>query len=240
MAATTAWACHGGEGQRAGKAPPGGSSTSTSAEIASQVAHPFPGLWPFTTQAAADAYVRGGDSLFRDPVRTAVEFMRSYGGMAKPVGGEFRPRTGGPGPDSDGEVDVRPRADSPFVTTVTVRRAAGDVWMVVAAKARRISLESPVALDLVSSPALVSGTSSSFEGNVVVQVKEDGMEPGEFLGQEPLTGGSGEALEPFQGRVRFKTPAKAAGAVVALTESAEDGSVEQLSAVRVRFERAAT
>jgi hypothetical protein len=66
------------------------------------------------------------------------------------------------------------------------------------------------------------------------------MGPGQFLGQEPLIGGSGEDLEPFQGRVNFKTPAKAAGAVVALTESAEDGSVEQLSAVRVRFERTAT
>ena len=239
MAATTAFGCGRGDGQATRK--PGGAlpSSSTSTTVASQVATPFPGIWPFTTRAEADAFAQNGDDRYRDPVRTAVDFMRRYGGMGKPVGGDFKERAGATESEEDGEVDVRPKAGSPFVTTVVLRRA-GEAWVVMAAKARNIVVESPVALDLISSPVIVSGTSSSFEGNVVVQVKEDGMGPGQFLGQEPLTGGSGAALEPFQGRVKFKTPAKSAGAVVALTESAEDGSVEQLSAVRVRFERAAT
>jgi hypothetical protein len=237
VAATTAFGCSDDRGGR--KASPAPSSSSTSATITSQVADPFPGIWPFTTQAEVDAYARGRDELFSDPVRTAVEFMRSYGGMEKPMAGGFRPRRSGAEPDKVGDVDIRPKAGSPLVTTVTLGQV-GEVWMVVAAKADKIHLESPVALDLVSSPVLISGTSSSFEGNVVVQVKEDGMGPEQFLGQEPLTGGSGEDLEPFQGRVNFKTPTKPAGAVVALTDSAEDGSIQQLSAVRVRFERAAT
>jgi hypothetical protein len=239
VAATTAFGCRGSDGEGARKATADPPSSSTSTAVVSQLANPFPGIWPFTTQAEADAYDRGRDDLYRDPVRTAVGFMRSYGGMEKPVGGEFRERRSGTEPRDDGEVEVRPKVGSPFVTTVTVRRT-GEAWVVVAAKARKVSLESPVALDLVSSPLLVSGTSSSFEGNVIVQVKEDGMGPEEFLGQEPLVGGAGEALEPFQGRVKFRTPTKPAGAVVTLTDSAEDGTIEQLSAVRVRFEHAAT
>jgi Immunoglobulin-like domain of bacterial spore germination len=238
VAATTALGCSDDNSGRKASTAPSSSSTSTTT-IASQVADPFPGIWPFTTQAEADAYARGQDEVFNDPVRTAVEFTRSYGGMEKPVaGGGFRPRLSGAA-DTVGEVDIRPKPGSPLVTTVTLERT-GEVWVVVAAKAEKIHLESPVPLDLVSSPVLVSGTSSSFEGNVVVQVKEDGMGPEQFLGQEPLTGGAGEDLEPFQGRVNFKTPTKPAGAVVALTDSAEDGSIQQLSAVRVRFERAAT
>ena len=235
MAAATAFGCGDDPGGRT--ASTDSSSSSTSATAASQVAEPYPGIWPFRSQAEADAYVRSQDQAYRDPVRTAVGFMHDYGGMEKPVAGEFRE-----GDSRSGEVEVRPKANSPFVTTVAVRRTSpeADVWVVVAAAARNIRLASPVALDLIRSPVLVSGTSSSFEGNVVVQIKEDGMGPGQFLGQEPLIGGSGKELEPFQGPVAFKTPAKSAGAVVALTHSAEDGSVEQLSAARVRFERAAT
>jgi Immunoglobulin-like domain of bacterial spore germination len=235
VAATTASACHRGGGKET--EPPPASSGSTTTTAASPVATPYSGIWPFTTQAEADAYAAGGDPLYRDPARTAVEFMRRFGGMANPVGSAFQA-----GDTGSGEVQVRPRASSPFLTTVTVRRTGpgATVWVVVAAQAKNIQLESPVALTMVTSPVLVSGKSSSFEGNVVVQVKEDGMGPGQFLGQEPLTGGSGQKLELFQGRVTFRTPAKPAGAVVALTESAEDGTVEQLSAVRVVFEKAST
>jgi hypothetical protein len=238
VAATAASACDlgGGPGaKRSVATSTSASASSSSTTVASQVADPFPGIWPFTSQAEADAYSRGSDDLYRDPVRTAIEFMRRYGGMKAPVGGAYRA-----GDPQSGEVEVKPKPSSNDVTTVAVRRAGvgGAVWVVVAAMAKNIMLESPVALALINSPVLVSGKSSSFEGNVVVQVKEDGMDPGQFLGQMPLTGGSGAKLEPFQGRVSFRTPTKPAGAVVAFTESAEDGTVEQVSAVRVRFERA--
>jgi hypothetical protein len=232
VAATAALGCtsEGGSADR-DTAP---SSTSTTG---SALSDPFPGIWPFTTQAEADAYARSGDELYRDPVRTAREFMRQFIGMTAPVAGEFRA-----GDPQSGEVEVRPRKNSPFRTTVSVRRTGSGepVWMVVAAAAERIQLVTPVALDVIASPVLVSGRSSAFEGTVLAQVKEDGMGPGQFIGQEPFIGGSGPELEPFQGRVPFQAPRRGAGAVVVLTESAEDGTVEQASAVRVRFERAAT
>ena len=216
-------------------AEPAASTTTTTSSAGLDA---FPGIWPFTTAAEADGYVRGAvDDTYLDPVRTAREFMRAYAGMDSPVAGEFRA-----GDLQSGEVEVRPREGSPFVTTVMVRRTSGEEspWVVVGAAAANIQVVSPVALDTVTSPAAVSGRSSAFEGTVLVQVKEDGMGPGEFLGQEPLIGGAGADLEPFSGQVAFKAPSTATGAIVFLTESAKNGDVEQLSAVRVRFERAAT
>ncbi|HLF41654.1 MAG TPA: Gmad2 immunoglobulin-like domain-containing protein [Acidimicrobiia bacterium] len=212
------------------------STTTTTAET--EPLEPFAGIWPYTTAAEADGYTRGAvDDTFLDPVRTAREFMRVYAGMTDPVAGEFQA-----GDTQSGEVEIRPRAGSRLVTTVMVRRHSGEgsPWVVVGAAAKNIQVISPVALDNVSSPVAVSGTSSAYEGTVVVQVKEDGMMPGEFLGQEPLIGGAGEELEPFQGQVKFNSPTTPTGAVFFFTESAEDGQVEQVSVVRVRFERAET
>ena len=209
--------------------------SSTTSTTATEALAPFAGIWPYATAAEADGYTRGAvDDTYLDPVRTAREFMRVYAGMPEPVTGEFQR-----GDMQSGEVEVRPRPGSKLVTTVMVRRHSGEgsPWVVVGAAAKNIQLISPVALDNVSSPVAVSGQSSAYEGTVVVQVKEDGMMPGEFLGQEPLIGGSGEDLEPFAGQVEFEPPTTPTGALFVFTESAEDGQVEQVSVVRVRFER---
>ena len=231
MAATGASGCGDDGGE---EARPPTSTTATAAPVEDN----FPGVWPYTTAAEADGWTRGVvDETYLDPVRTAREFMRVYIGMQAPVAGEYRA-----GDAQSGEVEVRPKAGSRLVTTVSVRRVAGDgsPWVVVSAAAGMVKLITPVALEKIKSPVQVSGEASAFEGNVVVQVKEDGMGPGQFLGQEPLTGGSGPDLEPYAGPVAFQTPTRTAGAVVVLTYSAEDGSVEQASVVRVHFGRTAT
>ncbi|MGH9037903.1 MAG: Gmad2 immunoglobulin-like domain-containing protein, partial [Acidimicrobiia bacterium] len=233
VAATRASAC-GDDG--GGEATP--SSTTTTTATTTPVEETFPGVWPYATAAEADGYTRGlVDETYLDPVRTAREFMRRYIGMAAPVAGEYRA-----GDAQSGEVEVRPRAGSPFVTTVSVRRVSGDgsPWVVVSAAAEMVKLITPVALEGIRSPVNVSGEASAYEGNVVAQVKEDGMEPGQFLGQEPLTAGSGPDLEPYSGPVAFTAPTRTAGTVVVLTYSAEDDSVQQASVVRVRFERTST
>jgi hypothetical protein len=226
VAATGASGC-GNDGAETAEPP---ESTTTAAPVEDN----FPGVWPYTTAAEAEA---ADDETYLDPVRTAREFMRIYIGMAAPVVGEYRA-----GDTQSGEVEVRPRAGSRLVTTVSVRRVSGEgsPWVVVSAAASMVKLITPVALEKIRSPAQVSGEASAFEGNVVAQVKEDGMGTGQYLGQEPLTGGSGPDLEPYAGPVAFRTPTRTAGAVVVLTYSAEDDSVEQASVVRVHFERTAT
>lgn len=231
VAATSAFACESGGGDDAARPDP---TTTTTAPLEDT----FPGVWPYSTAAEADGWTRGVvDETFLDPVRTAREFMRVFIGMEAPVAGEYRA-----GDAQSGEVEVRPRAGSRLVTTVSVRRVSGEgsPWVVVAANAEMVRLISPVALEGIHSPVNVSGEASAFEGNVVVQVKEDGMGPGQYLGQQALTGGSGPDLMPYAGPVTFEVPTKTAGTVVVLTFSAEDDSVEQASVVRVRFERTAT
>jgi hypothetical protein len=233
VAATSASGCGRDDGGETAR--PASTSTTTAA---APVQDTFPGVWPYTTAAEADGYTRGVvDETYLDPVRTAREFMRVYIGMAAPVAGEYRA-----GDAQSGEVEVRPRAGSRLVTTVSVRRVSGEgsPWVVVSAAAGMVKLITPVALEGIKSPVQVSGEASAFEGNVLAQVKEDGMGPGQFLGQEPLTGGSGADLEPYAGPVPFQAPSKTAGAVVVLTYSAEDDSVEQASVVRVRFEQTKT
>ncbi|MGH8992361.1 MAG: Gmad2 immunoglobulin-like domain-containing protein [Acidimicrobiia bacterium] len=231
VAATGASGCSdSGGGETAQPSP----STTTTAPLEDT----FPGIWPYTTAAEADGYTRGVvDETYLDPVRTAREFMRAYIGMEAPVAGEYRA-----GDAQSGEVEVRPKAGSPFVTTVSVRRVSGDgsPWVVVSAQAEKVRLITPLALERIGSPVTVSGEASAYEGTVLAQVKEDGMGPGQYLGQEPLTGGSGEDLEPYSGPVAFQAPTKTAGAVVVLTHSAEDDSVQQACAVRVAFARTST
>ena len=233
MAATSASGCGDDGGEETAR--PTATTTATTAAPGEDT---FPGIWPYTSAAEADGYTRGVvDETYLDPVRTAREFMRAYIGMEAPVAGEYRA-----GDAQSGEVEVRPRAGSPFVTTVSVRRISGEgsPWVVVSAQAEKVKLITPVALEGITSPVTVSGEASAFEGTVLVQVKEDGMGPGRSLGEAPLTGGSGEDLEPYSGPVDFAAPTKTAGAVVVLTHSAEDDSVQQASAVRIRFERTST
>ncbi|MDP8937751.1 MAG: GerMN domain-containing protein [Actinomycetota bacterium] len=203
----------------------------------------FAGIWPFTSQAEADAYGRGSESLYRNAVDTAREFARRYVGMAEPVaiggatpaGRLVEVRIGfGTGEGGRPIADPRP--------TMTVRlQSVGNLdgdrnpWTVVAATSEQIVVDSPKALDRVSSPVSVAGRAHVFEGNVTVEVREDGMLAGQSLGKGFVTGG-GDALRPFSGRVTFRSPSKAAGAVVFYELSAADGQgVLRATVVRVRF-----
>ena len=203
----------------------------------------FAGIWPFTSQAEADAYARGNDNRYRNAVDTAREFARRYVGMTEPVA------VGGATP-AGRLVEVRigfgtgeggrPIADPRPTMTVQLQSVGnldGDrnPWTVVGATSEQIVVDTPKALDRVSSPVPVAGRAHAFEGNVTVEVREDGMLAGQSLGKGFVTGG-GDALAPFNGRVTFRSPSKPAGAVVFYELSAADGqSVLRATVVRVRF-----
>jgi hypothetical protein len=219
----------------AGPAP--STTTTTTAPVA------FPGIWPFTSQAEADAYTGGGDTVFRDAIGTAREFARRYVGMVEPVA------VGGATP-SGGAVEVRigfgtgeggrPLQDPRPTMTVRLQRVGDadgdrDPWTVVGATSEQIVVDAPEGLDGVTSPLPVAGRAHTFEGNVAVEVREDGMVAGQSLGTGFVTGG-GDALRPFSGRVAFRAPAKPAGSVLFYEASPADGQgVLRATVVRVRF-----
>jgi len=204
----------------------------------------FPGIWPFTSQAEMDAYIASGDRTFTTPVETARQFADRYVGMRDPV--SFGPPTVAAG----GLVEVKlgfrfgeggvPVANPQPTMSVFLRTggADGDLgpWTVVSATSPQIVVTLPAALDRVSSPVAVRGEAATFEGNVVVQVREDGMLADRRLGDGFVTGRGDGVLGAFAGEIPFQAPTKPAGAVVFLERSAADGQgVLRATVVRVAF-----
>ena len=201
----------------------------------------FDGIWPFSSKADVDAYVVTGDTAFADPVATAAAFAERYVGIAKPV--TFGPATAAAGlrevKVGFGTMEGGGAAPDPRPSMSVFLRDAdgGDTgpWTVVRADADDISVDTPAAKERISSPAQLKGTALAFEGHVNVEVREDGMVAGQFLGEGFVTGGGGPAA-PFSGTIAFNKPSKPGGAVVFFERSAADGQgVLRATVVRVGF-----
>ncbi len=194
----------------------------------------FPGIWPFTTQAEMDTFFSPNgprDQTFTNPVETAKAFADRYLGMVGPV--TFGP----PAAVAGGRVEVKvgfgtgeggvPIADPQPTMSVILLGGGADAdqgpWTVVGATSPNIVVNQPVALARISSPVTVRGAAATFEGNVVVQVREDGMLKDRRLGQGFVTGRGDGVLGDFGGEIPFDAPSKSAGAVVFLAPSAADG-----------------
>jgi hypothetical protein len=134
--------------------------------------------------------------------------------------------------DASGEVEIRPRSTGP-VTTIILRQLRNETsWSVLGAATANIEVTGPSAGQEISSPVRVTGRALAFEGNVQVEVREDG-EPG-AIGAGFVTGG-GDVLRPFDGTISFETARSPYGALVFFTESAENGEVWEAAAFRVRL-----
>lgn len=188
---------------------------------------------PASTQAPAvdtssAVWPTASGPVYTTPVAAARGFAVDFVGFTSPVVGTFRQ-----GDARSGEVDVRAKANGP-VTTVFVRQlGSGGRWFVLGSATPNINVTRPEALAKVTSPVRVQGTSTAFEANVSVQVRQDGTR--EPIGTGFVMGGSMGQMAPFDGTVSFRRPTAKAGAVLLLTHSAEDGRVWEASTVRVSF-----
>jgi len=167
---------------------------------------------------------------FDDPGAAARSFAVELVGFADPLLGELVPSPGSP---ETGTLEVRTRADGP-VTTVDLQRNPADAsWWVTGASTPNIVVDDPRPLSVVSSPVGLRGLAWAFEGTVDVSVHADDV--AEPLGTGVVTG-SGDQLGPFDGPVEFSAPTASAGSIVFTTLSAEDGSVQEATVVRVLFD----
>jgi spore germination protein GerM len=204
----------------------------------------FPGIWPFTSQAEMDAYLSGTDRTFTVPVDTAKAFGVRYLGMVNPA--PFGPPT----PVAGGLVEVKlgfttgegglPTVDpQPSMSVFLLSgHADGDQgpWTVVRATSPQIVVTEPIALDRISSPVAVRGQAATFEGNVVVEVREDGMLDGANLGRGFVTGRGDGVLGDFAGDIAFTAPSEPAGAVIFSERSmADPGGVVRATVVKVTY-----
>lgn len=204
--------------------PPPEAPTTTSTPTTVAPAFPDPatvdGIYPDRT-----AYERSGVAAFADARAAATAFVKDYLGMKTPVLREAPAE----------KWTVRPNARASVTTTLTLAQVGeGGPWTVTGATTPGIVVRTPARLATVTSPLSVNGSAWAFEGHVDVQVREDGMRAGSKIGQTYVTGG-GDQLRPFSGRVTFRGPLTAAGAVVFSEASAEDGSLTAATVVRVRF-----
>lgn len=202
--------------------------TTTTAPAQAQAQAPlnYVGIYPFSNSVQADA----ASEAWEDPVFTAQKFLTDYVGFTRLIMGEFHQ-----GDSRSGEVYAATRQNG-FVTTVFVRKIGqGDNWTVIGASTDNIKLTSPSTLQTISSPLHIEGQSIAFEGNVLIEIRQDGQyhKDGE-LGFAPLTG-HGSEVGPLIGDVPFVTSNTPSGAVLAYTDSAEDGHIQEVTAIKVTF-----
>ncbi|HUQ38673.1 MAG TPA: Gmad2 immunoglobulin-like domain-containing protein [Acidimicrobiales bacterium] len=199
------------------------STTATTAATTSSSVVPVPAdqaIWP----------VPGTAARFADPVAAVRSFAKDYLGMTAPVVGAYRA-----GEPRAGEVEVRRKAGPGPVTVVSVRELKPGAWSVVAAASDNLRLESPDALQTVSSPLRISGRSTAFEAEIGVGIRADGQRAGQFLAETHTMGGANGEMGPFATTLEYGTPRREAGAVLLFVMSAEDGSLQEATVVRVRF-----
>lgn len=97
----------------------------------------------------------------------------------------------------------------------------------------RLIISSPVGGSTVTSPTLITGHSTSFEGVIKIEMRSgDGTTS---LGQTTATGGSMGTMAPFTTSVTFSHSSGADGALVATDISPQDGSVLDATVVAVAF-----
>lgn len=190
----------------------------------------FPGIWPFTSQEEVDAYVADpGIGMFSEPEPTALEFAREYLGMLDPQLGCCTTEDPSRG---TAEIEIVPKPGAPMATTVVVERGDGHAWYVTGARTSNIEVDRPARGETVGDVLLLEGRSTAYEATVLYEVRQD---DGTVLGEGYVMGGSMGEMAPFAGDATIDPPTDVAGAVIFTTESAEDGSLQEASVVRVAF-----
>ena len=211
-------------------APQAVSSTAPTAETAPPITPSPPAPDADDPLAGAVWPLPDSGTRYTDPVEAARSFAVDFVGFTDPVLGEFLVAD-----SRSGEVEVQPSGDGP--TTIVFLRKLGDDdnWWVLGSVSQNVIVQSPRVRDIIDSPLMMTGQSRSFEGNVQVELRADGV--AEPLVAGFVTGGAGEEFGPFEGSFEFTDPdAGGGGALLATVPNAEDGGVLEAAVMRVFFD----
>ncbi|MEZ5378802.1 MAG: protease inhibitor I42 family protein [Acidimicrobiales bacterium] len=180
-------------------------------------------VWPW-----AGATDGPGAQRFTDPTSAATSFAVDFVGFTDPVVGEFMQ-----GDSRSGEIEVRNRVDGPATTVFVRQLGADDTWWVLGAASGNIVIDQPGALDALTGEMTVVGRARTFEGNVEVLLRADGLVEPIVSGN--VTGRGDGEFGDFTETFAVPTVDARGGAAVFLARSAEDGSVWEAGVIRVLF-----
>jgi hypothetical protein len=223
----------GDDDKRVDSADPGSSTTIVDETTTSTTAPPST-----TTTAPPVAEVDPSVPLFPvpsdglrydDPKVLATDFAQEILGFSRLVVGDFQQ-----GDSRSGEVPVRRTSTGP-VTTILVRQLDDGHWWVIGATTDDITLTAPANRATVTSPVHLEGESIAFEAVVNVSLYADAAKK-LVVGEGTVMGG-GTEKGPFTGSLDYDLQGSGAkyGVLVLYTLSAEDGTVVNATAIRVRF-----
>lgn len=165
---------------------------------------------------------------YATPTAAALGFAHAVLRMRAVTTGPFAQ-----GDSRSGEVSVRTTPAGPL-TTVLVRQLTSDnSWWVLGASADQLSIAEPGALETISSPLFVTGSSTAFEGVINDALYQDGVTTP--LAAGTAMGGSNGVVAPYATTLTFAAPTHPYGVLVVFARSAKDGSVLAASAIRVAF-----
>lgn len=205
-------------GRQWGPAPSPPASTTTITPTLGPVTQPETAIWPFASTM----------TRFGDPVLAAQAFATAYLGIVNPIMGAFQQ-----GDSRSGEVPVR-ATPTGVETTILVRQlTSANSWWVLGASCPDIVVAGPSPSESISSPVVLRGRSTAYEGVVNVEIRQDGtLTP---LKSDTVMGGSMGAMGNFTKSVKFASPSSRGGALLFRNLSAKDGHVIEASVIRVAF-----
>ena len=202
----------------------------------------FAGFWPVATEAEAASNQRSFDEGHQpwrgDPVTVARVFTDSFAGWKIEVDGSEVTGSSGNGWNATvrfrvyiGEEPLQPISRH-TLRLVGLRGTEHPAWFVAGLSSENIQVRTPAAGAMVSSPLPVAGRASAYEGNVLVEVRDDS---GRRLFAGNLQAGAPD-LVPFEARLAF-SPATTKGGLLVVSGDRGAGPVPDITMVRIGFEQ---
>ncbi len=199
------------------------STTSVSTTVPTDPADLRVAVWPWPDAAAGPAAQR-----FDDPVDAATSFAVDFVGFTELTVGEFQASD-----SRSGEVALRNTDDGPVTTVFVGQLGDDDTWWILGAATEDIEIDQPEALEMLDNELVVRGRARTFEGNVEVILRADGMT--DPVVDDNVTGRGDGEFGAFDETFPFEPVAARSGAALFVAKSAKDGSIWQAGVVRVYF-----
>jgi hypothetical protein len=200
----------------------------------------FPGLFPELTRYEAESdqqkVNQGQQSWQLDAAQVAGRFANTY--LKWPLAASTTVESGGHNGDTDATVTVKSAGVGNPTIKVAMSRLENNttngIWIVKNTASEGLTITTPTSMDVIGSPATVTGTGNAFEGVIGQIFVLDHLS--EKIGHAQVTGSSGNGNTTFTTTVPFQatfTRGDEEGIVVVYAYSNADGAISGAAMTKV-------